>query len=392
MKKPIHLIIDTSVLWAKSLDNIKYEVLQRLVEKNIVIFYLHHIVKEEYRTQLESKYLESLNNIKKNLKMLTKYNDNKIKDMLHNIDTLKHNIDKQVNDYMKENFDNKLQARYIDIQPNDANVVFERYFAGLPPFIDRSNRRKNIPDAFIFISLLKMVNENKNIIFITNDKNFIESIKDINENNNNKIEIFDSIEAFIEAKEIKISASKDSQAIMREVEKIPRTKVLPEKITKFIEIIQSNHIIKYIFSDDWNNPFNPFEKIKGLSKISNGHIPSIDNTATITYIVEIYENTIQADFEKITYYSNDTIGIPITFRVEVESQLIVSRNIINDIMSQWGGIVAETRDEHYCDVEKNIELEINATLIIVVSNNTNDINSMNIDMEINNAKFIDFAY
>lgn len=373
MKKHIHLVIDTNILLANPPNRENYKALQRLIKKNVVICYLHYIVKEEYRTQLESKYLESLNNIKKNLKMLTKYNNNKIKDMLHNIDTLKHNIDKQVNDYMKENIDNKLQAKYLDIQLNDAHMVFERYFAGFSPF-KKQKDRENIPDAFIFVSLLKMVNENKNVVFITRDKDFIKSIKQQNQNNKGKIETFESIDEFLRTKEI---------------EEILVTKNSREKIKEFVETIQSKHIIEYILSDDLDNPFNPFEKIEELRKIN---IPSIDNTATITYIVEIYENTIQADFEKITYYSNDTIGIPITFRVEVESQLIVSRNIINDIMSQWGGIVAETRDEHYCDVEKNIELEINATLIIVVSNNTNDINSMNIDMEINNAKFIDFAY
>lgn len=380
MKKPIHLVIDTNILKSKPHYKEEYKALQRLIKKNIVIFYLHYIVKEEYRTQIEEPYLESLKYIQENLnKLVNMYHSNKeiIESILCSVNNLKNDIKAKIKDNIQDNFDNKLQARYLDIQPNDVNAVFERYFAGLPPFIDRSNRRKNIPDAFIFISLLKMVNENKNVVLVTNDNNFIESVKDINDNNSNKIDTFKSIDEFLQTKEIEeILVTKDSQ----------------EKIKEFIETIQSKHIIEYILSDDSENPFKAYKKIEKLNKINNKYIPSIDNTATITYIVEIYENTIQADFEKITYYSNDTIGIPITFRVEVESQLIVSRNIINDIMSQWGGIVAETRDEHYCDVEKNIELEINATLIIVVSDNTNDINSMNIDMEINNAKFINFAY
>lgn len=379
MKKPIHLVIDTNILKSKPHYKEEYKALQRLIEKNIIILYLHYIVKEEYRTQIEKPYLESLKHIQENLnKLVNMYHSNKetIESILCSVNNLKNDITTKIKDDIQDNFDNKLQARYLDIQPNDVNAVFERYFAGFPPFKIQKDR-KNIPDAFIFVSLLKMVNENKNIVFITNDNNFTESVKDINDNNSNKIDTFKSIDEFLQTKEIEeILVTKDSQ----------------EKIKEFIETIQSKHIIEYIFSDDLDNPFRLYEKIEKLHKINNKYIPSIDNTATITHIAEIYDDTIQADFEKITYYSNDTIGIPITFRVEVESQLIVSRNIINDIMSQWGGIVAETRDEHYCDVEKNIELEINATLIIVVSDNTNDINSMNIDMEINNAKFIDFAY
>lgn len=375
MKKPIHLVIDTNILRSNPPYKYReeYESLQRLIENDIVIFYLHYVVKEEYKTQIKELYLNLLADINKNLTQLAKkhFSDTQtIENILRSIDNIEKDTNIKIENSIKEDFYDKLQAKELIIQPNDTNLMFSKYFEGLPPFENKKSR-KDIPDAFIFVSLFKMANDNKNVAFITNDNHLIESINKENQNNSNKIEIFKDIAEFLWANTMDEQIHTISKAL-----KINDTQ---ERIKELIKTMESgNGIESFLKCYDFDELY--FYQIEDIN------IPTDDNTATIQYVEDVNSHTIQPNFEQIVCIDSNTFQFPITFEVEVEMELLIFKADVYNFMGEWGGSIAQERNDHYYEVEKSATIKISAMIVAnVVDEYFNDID---FNMKINSVDFV----
>lgn len=248
--------------------------------------------------------------------------------------------------------------------------MFSKYFEGLPPFENKKSR-KDIPDAFIFVSLFKMANDNKNVAFITNDNHLIESINKENQNNSNKIEIFKDIAEFLWANTMDEQIHTISKAL-----KINDTQ---ERIKELIKTMESgNGIESFLKCYDFDELY--FYQIEDIN------IPTDDNTATIQYVEDVNSHTIQPNFEQIVCIDSNTFQFPITFEVEVEMELLIFKADVYNFMGEWGGSIAQERNDHYYEVEKSATIKISAMIVAnVVDEYFNDID---FNMKINSVDFV----
>ncbi len=91
-----------------------------------------------------------------------------------------------------KSFKKATNAIILPIEEYHGQLVMDAYFKGATPFKE-AKYRKDIPDAFIYFSMLEILKKYDHVIFISRDKEFVKNIQ------NNKIITFESLKELFES-------------------------------------------------------------------------------------------------------------------------------------------------------------------------------------------------
>ena len=175
------VVLDTTVYHAdpflKSTDMVKF---RQLCNEGKIRLIIPQIVYSEYKSQEEEKFI----NLAKQFlaKVTTRsrkstYASEKIllnelqDDATKIIEKSEKSIDEKINSFLSET-----KAKVKKITLDEFNEAFSRYFSGDKPFLEIKSR-KDIPDSLTFVQVKNMKSDE--VIFISDDNNLRESIKDI---------------------------------------------------------------------------------------------------------------------------------------------------------------------------------------------------------------------
>ncbi|EKJ5775021.1 DUF4935 domain-containing protein [Campylobacter coli] len=332
--KPIHLIIDTSILKASPYyKSEEYKSLEILVNKGFLKIYLPYIVENEYIEQLKEPYLINFDSIKNSLNKLKNHHSTNTKEITNieqSIIIAENNTIENIIEDFEINFCTKLKIEKLDIEPYCTKEVFDKYFKGSSPFKSKKNR-EDIPDAFIFECIRDIKNKESNTIVLVGDNRLHNACDEIG------VTLFKKLKDFIECKEIQNILNEDINFL------------------NFINYLKLNNSIENFLE-------NYHVKELEYMTITSYDIPSDDNSAQI---VGIYTpENVECDFEKLIHYGNKKIGIPVTFDIEVDANLYIFKA---DYYMNDYDFPVEDHNDHYFSAENNYFLKVESVVIVDIS-------------------------
>lgn len=185
MKSSIPIILDTTVYkQIPKLDTELFLELIRYCRMGRFKLYIPEVVEKEYLTWIHKEAQDAFNSVAKASESLNKfYQPPELLgfSMRFNIttDIVRSHIDgvlEKVNSNW-ERFKRETTAIVLPIEEHHGKQVMDAYFQGSKPFKSLKNRT-DIPDAFIYFSLLDILQENKEVLFLSQDQNFVGRISD----------------------------------------------------------------------------------------------------------------------------------------------------------------------------------------------------------------------
>lgn len=187
-------MLDTSIY--KQTPKLNSELFKRLIKyARIGLFkiYISEIIEREYLTWIHKESQEAYNNVVKNTEALSKFYEEPdflgIKLHQNITASIAHT---QINEILKKvvenwnDFKKETNAITLPINDCDGKLAMDAYFNGAKPFKDAKNR-SDIPDAFVYFSILGLLKSIDKIVFISRDKELTKRITDV------KIETFESL-------------------------------------------------------------------------------------------------------------------------------------------------------------------------------------------------------
>lgn len=203
----IPIMIDSSVL--KQIKKLNSPLMKQLIKYTRIgkfQLYLSEIIENEYLTWITKEAKIAYEKIVSASEALAQYSDessimgshlklNMTATMAgHEINTILKNIAENWKRF-KEN----TNAIILPIKENHGQLVMDAYFKGDAPFKE-AKYRNDIPDAFIYFSILEIRKKHDHVVFISRDKEFVKHIQ------NNKIVIFESLNELFESDKYRLKS------------------------------------------------------------------------------------------------------------------------------------------------------------------------------------------
>lgn len=196
-------MIDSTVLkQVPKLNSQLFKELVKLVNIGVYKLYFSEIVEQEYLTWMKEKAQNAYDNVVKATESLNKYYEEPNLFGL-SFNATVHIAHSQINDVLKkvvtnwEDFKESTNAIILPIDSSHGKLVMSSYFSGDIPFKEVKNR-SDIPDGFIYHSIIDLLRTNEQVIFISRDKNFVKRI------NRDKVVCFESLSELFSADEYRI--------------------------------------------------------------------------------------------------------------------------------------------------------------------------------------------
>jgi hypothetical protein len=187
-KKIVHLLIDTSYLWkfGAGFDHPDFMKLLRCsaIEGTLKIF-IPHIVWEERRTQLLDEAYSSIRKLRESFDALNKQLAANI--VLRGLvsPTLSCWNESEIDTWSKQamrRFATENKIEIVSLAPDHADRAWNRYFNVQPPFNrdeKRENRRKDIPDSWIFEAAIDLAKSHPGLLSLVPDGKLSTALKSI---------------------------------------------------------------------------------------------------------------------------------------------------------------------------------------------------------------------
>lgn len=183
MNKEIPLMLDSTVL--KQVPKLNSQLFKELIKHvSIGMFklYLSEVVEKEYLTWIKEEAQRAYDNVVKATESLNKYYEEpKIFGMKLSFNTTASIANNQIDGVLKkavsnwEDFKKSTNATILPIESSHGNLVMSSYFNGDAPF-KKAKNRSDIPDGFIYCSIVDLLEYNDKILFISSDKSLVKRI------------------------------------------------------------------------------------------------------------------------------------------------------------------------------------------------------------------------
>ena len=198
-------MLDSTVL--KQVPKLNSQLFKELIKHvHIGVFklYVSEIVEREYLTWIKEEAQQAYDNVVKATESLNKYYEepelfgmklsfNVTADIAHN--QISKVLNKVVNNW--ENFKKTTNATILPIASSHGILVMSSYFSGDIPFKSIKSR-SDIPDGFIYYSIVGLLENNEKVLFVSRDKSLAKRI------NGDQIVCFESLAELFSSKEYKI--------------------------------------------------------------------------------------------------------------------------------------------------------------------------------------------
>ncbi len=198
-------MLDSTVL--KQVPKLNSQLFKELIKHvHIGVFklYLSEIVEKEYLTWIKEEAQQAYDNVVKATESLNKYYEEPdifgMKLSLNMTANIAHN---QISEVLKkvvsnwEDFKKSTNATVLPIESSHGNLVMSSYFIGDIPF-KKTKNRSDIPDGFIYYSIVDLLEYNDKILFVSSDKSLVKRI------GGDQVVCFESLSELFSSKEYRI--------------------------------------------------------------------------------------------------------------------------------------------------------------------------------------------
>lgn len=333
MNYKIPLIIDSSIYkQIPKLNSPLFIQLIKYIRLNIFELYIPEIVENEYLTWIRKESQEAYDTVVKATESLNKYyEDENIMGF-----ELKYNFaasvaGNQINEILKKIFDNwrkfkiNTNATILPINNNHGKIVMDAYFYGKTPFKSVKNRA-DIPDAFIYYSMLDLLKRNKRIVFISQDKEFCNKIAE------KRISIFTNLSELFKCNDYKISD--DYFMTLQNAEK---TKALfqyfrDEIILKIERKLCISDSISEFEKEYWDILIGNYKEVTLKVESINFDVEKVNGIKKYTFMVPISAKIIHTFYTEASKDEVDAINIE---RVNGLFEKSINEKMLYDITEKF---------------------------------------------------------
>lgn len=339
----INLVLDTSILRNDpQRKKAAFKTISRLSVSEKLRLHIPYFVKEEFISQEINEYLKHIGQIKSavsalNRRPLPKDKISLLDNLLRNIEPFENDIAEYVNSAFNE-WVKESRVETHQIEPHHGKRVAQSYFEGSFPFREKK-RRDDIPDAFIWESILDLLSEHETICVISADKGILKACR-----KQEKIIEFSSLDDFV--------ASEVCQSLLKE-------HYGKENSRNFVElIIDNSDIVKEAIG------LHLVDDLAG-KMIHSYELAGEEDEATVLSVGEPQD--IELFPEDSEYYGEGLIVLP--FSLEVECLLYYSLfkadfYILDDERAEK--ISISELNDHFFDAEEDYNLRVEGVLSIQV--------------------------
>ncbi|MBW2740174.1 MAG: DUF4935 domain-containing protein [Deltaproteobacteria bacterium] len=193
----IHLVLDSSIFRQKPrLDSLEFKSIAYLAQKNNIRLHVPYFVEGEFVSFLENKQEERIDRAIKHLEAASKYKNTgpatiNILELLENVKSTKKEIiierSRSFIDWLSE-----INAERYPLNEQETQKALDAYFYGKLP-LKEPKVRKDIPDSFIFQTILSLKEEYKvDLYAVIHDNSLREACE------KSGLKCFDDLSKFIE--------------------------------------------------------------------------------------------------------------------------------------------------------------------------------------------------
>jgi hypothetical protein len=213
------------------------------------------------------------------------------------------------------------------------------YFAGEAPF-SSSKHREDIPDSFIWQTVLDLADKKENVYFIANDGQLFKAAKTVS-----NVTAHNTLDEFVESPEFqKVIEELTTEAVARNIARAKR--ILP-KNERALHAMLERDIVGALTSRTIHDSSIPDDNAEGL-------IIGVGGPEDLTF-----------DFDSVEFYGGNEIGVPFTTTVDCELNYAIFKGdyftLSDEKVKQ---ISTSERNEHYFDADETYPIEVTGTLSI----------------------------
>lgn len=340
-----NVLLDTNIYRKNpSRTDLPFQALERLCKAKIVTLHLPYIVEREFQTQQVANYKKDLeaatsainSMLRKGLSADQTILAESTRDSLTNASQeILSDVDTAITDWAMS-----LDAIRHPITEQQAVAAMESYFQGKPP-LKAAKTRDDIPDSFIFQTILSISSEEAPLIVVAEDGKIAEASEAIK-----GVTVHRSLSSFIE--------SSPMQTEILDLDVIDNLEVISEEIRGY---------------EDETSELSFCLRMNGNSKllwkkIYSSSIPDDDNEATITGYNE--PEDIEFDFDALHYFGSGNFGLPFTYTTTVSACYYIFKADYYCLKEERMPSVSDHND-HYFEAEEDFEVSVTGLLKLSVA-------------------------
>lgn len=331
-----NVVLDTNIYRKNpSRSDLPFQALERLCRANIVKLHLPYVVEREFQTQQVEIYRKEFEKASSAIdsilrKGLSAVHASRVEAIRNELANATQPILSDVEAVIRV-WAESIGAKFHPITEQQTLAAMESYFLGEPPLKAPKNR-EDIPDAFIFQTILAISADATPLVVVAEDEKIAQASESIPGGTTHR-----SLSSFIESAPI--------QAEILELDVIDNLATIASEIQKYEEM--SNELSAYIRN-------KAGDKLVGKT-IHSLSIPDDNNEATI----ESYNDPddIEFDFNDLYYFGNGEFGLPFTFIAEVSAFYYIFKSDYYCLDEKKMPSVSDHND-HYFEAEENFEVNV----------------------------------
>lgn len=348
----IHLVLDTTVYRSNpSMDNLHFKAIEKLALAGELKLHIPYVVLREFQTQQREHYSKDLAKAISGLSGLTKKSldkaiASKLIALKDELETDSPNILSSAEDQIVQ-WAKNVGADLLPLSLDQTQEALEAYFQGKPPLKSIKNR-EDIPDSFIFQSILKLHSSFNEIHVVSGDNKILEASKAAN------IQAYESLSTFVESPLI--------QDKLKDVDLIKNIGPIVDALEAHEQ--QEGDIHSFLSC-------NIGEEIM-WGKIIDSSIPDDNHEATISSYYDPKE--IELDFSRARYYGNGQFGIPFTLENTVNAIYYIFKSdyYCLDADHEHVPSISEHND-HYFEAEDEFDVRVSGLVSITINRDKIDV-------------------
>lgn len=179
----VHLLVDTSYLRSTSWEHPDFRKLLEYSKRGALKIYISQIAWEEHRTQEVERIRSNADKVRSAFDALRRAARQIVLSGLTEPE-LRIPDETEIQEHTKKYYQEFSHEHGLEILPYHAHAdrAWRRYFDAAPPFNPsekRENRRKDIPDAWIFEAALDLHQSNPNMIALCGDSRLADALRNL---------------------------------------------------------------------------------------------------------------------------------------------------------------------------------------------------------------------
>jgi PIN domain-containing protein len=340
----LHVIIDTSIYRNDpKRGKAAFRALTRLCEGGKIVLYVPAYVKGEFVSQQKIAVEDDIRKIITAAKSITRRSgDERLAKFSEEVIKAAEKILPKAGALTTEEFTRwakRCKALPIKIKPEHAESVMNDYFAGKVPF-SSVKHREDIPDSFIWQTVIDLADKKKHVYFIANDGQLFKAAKTLS-----NVTAHRTIDEFVESPEFQKAIEElTTEAVARNIARAKR--ILPKNESALREMLESD-IVNAIANRTVHDSSIPDDNGEGL-------IMGVDSPEDLTF-----------DFDNVEFYGGSEIGIPFTTTVDCELNYAIYKGDYFTLSEKkQAQISISERNEHYFDADETYPIEVTGTLSV----------------------------